>query len=93
MWYRIVYRSDNTSRKSRIISNKSKAVFRGTLFAIALLAISLWGEMISRWVVPGDPQITARAFGRLAESLRTEESVEAAIVAFCQEIIDHADLQ
>ena len=93
MGYRIVYRSNNTSRKCRIMSNKSKTVLLGFWFAIVLLALSLWGEMISRWIVPGDPQITARAFSRMAEGLRTGEPVEAAVVAFCQEIIDHADLR
>ena len=93
MGYKIIYQSNNQSRKCRIASRKEKTALICILVAVIFLVAGLYGERIYSWVIPGNMQITEQALEKLAESLKSGESVQIAVVAFCQDIIDHANLQ
>lgn len=48
-------------------------------------------EGVSDYLIPGDAAVTRAAFSELTAQLHAGESVEDAVVAFCQEILDGAE--
>lgn len=43
-------------------------------------------------LIPGNTQVTKQALTELTDDLRNGEDIKSAISAFCQEIIEHADV-
>ena len=58
--------------------------------ALALLAIPR--QTLGQWLLPGDPEVTARALSELVESLRQGSNAGAAVTAFCKSIVRGAGL-
>lgn len=93
MAYRIIYCNKNRVYKYRIMSRRKIVIICGLIFITAIIVLNIYGENILRALIPGDPEITGHAFNQLADDLKSGEPVQQAVAAFCQEIIDNADLR
>ena len=47
---------------------------------------------IENIIYPGDPQITKSAARTMIESINNGEDIKDSVMAFCQEIVDHANI-
>ena len=66
-----------------------KTITRFVCFCVILLMIGYFGIGRMHNLLPGDPNVTAIALENLTESISSGDSLKDAIVAFCQEILDH----
>ena len=62
------------------------------LCAAAVFAVSGWTEDLGDLLIPGDPEVTKAAFSQLTEDLREGDPFRDAVITFCREIIDHAEV-
>jgi len=56
----------------------------------ALLAVPK--DKLEYWLLPGDPEVTARALSELVETLRQGANAGQAVAAFCRSIVRGAGL-
>ncbi len=59
---------------------------------VMLLSATGYLEKFKEWIIPGDAEVTEAALSTLVEDLKQGDSLDDAITAFCQEILDHADI-
>lgn len=90
MSYRVEY---NPEQHSRYPTTKRKRSFLMLLFLVALCVVGgqllLKGELFS-YLIPGDPEITKKAFSVMVEKIDSGAPVGEGIFAFCEEIISNA---
>lgn len=95
MSYRISY--DGKAEKTFFKEKDSKKYIRYTLMCIAgmIVAILLYANKpkIENIIYPGDPQVTKNAVATMISDIRSGEDVKDAVMAFCQEIVDNAEVQ
>lgn len=79
-----------TPVKEKIQSGKFVACI---LIALAIFAVVFgMGDSLYEYVLPGDPAVTEAAACGFVENIRKGCSVKDAATAFCQQIIDRAEL-
>ena len=96
MGYSIEYGASGTwenrwhaNRKKR----KTKIVIAALLGIITLvLVFSGQIKTVQDFFIPGNPEITKAAFAQLKEDIRHGDDFDAALTAFCKEIIEHASI-
>ena len=92
MGYQINYGPVKTKNSIR---KKDKTV-RVLLLAICIIALVIGlqvsgaGNLLWKWMLPGDPEVTGAALDTMVQGLKEGSSVGDAITAFCREIIDNA---
>lgn len=66
----------------------------GISICAAMILLSATGGIskIKEWILPGNAQVTEAALDNLVADLKEGEKLEDAITAFCQEILDHANI-
>lgn len=62
------------------------------LLAAVPALLALPKQRIVQWLLPGDPEITARALSELVQTLRQGSSAGDAVAAFCRSIVRGAGL-
>ncbi len=96
MGYRIKYEGDMV--KTTIQSSMSKQAKCMICIAVSLCAVIMLLSVtnslntIKEWLLPGDAKVTEAALNTLVEDLKQGDSLDDAITAFCQEILDHANI-
>ena len=96
MAYRIVY-SDGSVRQGK------RKLRPGAVLGYTAVCLALWGvltvkfwpegrEALAQMLLPGDPAVTRQALVHMAANLRSGEAIGDAIMVFCREIVDGADL-
>ena len=90
MGYKIQYSPESNKRYPiRRCTNTLGRIAVLMLAALMLIFTVKYRAAIGRWLLPGDPDITADALRGLIADVR-EGSAGDAIAAFCREIIEHA---
>jgi len=94
MSYRISY--DGKAEKTFFNEKDPKKYFRYTLMCIVgmIVAILLYTNKpkLEKIIYPGDPQVTKNAAAAMISDIRSGENVKDAVMAFCQEIVDNAEV-
>ena len=74
--------------------------FPGVLVVIAvcvvLLMVTVYAvgiQTIFEYIIPGNNEITVSAFHQMQDNLRDGMAIKDAIIAFCTEIIESADIR
>ena len=90
MGYTIRYSPETSKRYPISVRSKTWKYFfvLGIVGLILFFALKYRSEMI-RFLIPGDPDVTADAFYDLMTNIR-EGNAGDAVTAFCREILDHA---
>ncbi len=96
MGYRIVYGTEREMQgrnKMRVRSVAFYAMVSLVLFGVFTLKFWPEGrEVLQEVFLPGDPAVTRQALHNMAEDLKAGEAIGDAVVAFCREIVDGAQL-
>jgi len=91
MSYSVSYNPE-LKKRYPIIQQKKKLGHR--VLWLALCAVSIGVLLASngwlRYLLPGDPDVTAAAFSSLVERVASGVSVKESIYIFCEEILTHA---
>jgi len=95
MGYRIAYRSYEKThfrncKRSQI--PKRWIAIGCTCLVLAASAVIWKYEAIRTFFLPGDPEVTAAAFGELVNCLRSGEDFREAVTAFCIEVLENAQI-
>ena len=95
MGYRILY---GPAGKTEIEWNRRRGKVRKTVLAgffvlaVCAAACMIAGkEKLQEVFIPGNPDVTRAAFGKLTEDIQNGESLGDAMAAFCMEIIENAE--
>lgn len=88
MSYCIQYDSKKHPWEKRI--SHRKTVLIAIFICVAILLIGYLGFDKLPYVLPGESDVTALALETMVDSLQDGARLKDAIVAFCQEILDHA---
>lgn len=62
------------------------------LLAAALALLAIPKQEIARWLLPGDPDVTAQALSQLLDTLRRGSNAGQAVAAFCKSVVQGAGL-
>lgn len=94
MGYRLSYPSFG-EEKRRIKQKSPLAAWGAALLVVVLVlgALAVKGRglpWVQKYLLPGDPAVTAAALDGLLEDLREGSRLSDAITAFCREITEHA---
>ena len=95
MGYRIEY--DNRVGKYEIHSTRPQAfpwLLLLSLLMFALMTFCFWEEgaaVLSEALIPGDEEITQRAWSSLTDDLKSGAELREAVTVFCREVIHGAD--
>ena len=73
--------------KSRQNSNKFIIAKYVIIYAGILTVFLLWKAGKLEALVPGDREVTQRAFWKMVEDVKVGESLESAVTTFCEEIL------
>jgi len=96
MGYRIKYEKDMVKMPVHTQMNKrtKRILCIGISICAAMMLLSATGSIskLKEWILPGNPQVTETALDNLVADLKEGEKLEDAITAFCQEILDHANI-
>lgn len=96
MGYRIQYNpEENKKYPSKLTSDVRQRWLIGIAIAVMLtlgLAGLNKGQTLKTWLLPGDPEVTEAALSSMVENIRSGESVEDAVTAFCLEIMENAQM-
>ena len=88
MAYVIQYQNKGNKKYPRRIRNHKIwfpfLFFIITIFSVTVISVSYGGF---KWLLPGDPDVTAFAFEEFVDSLSMGEPFGEAVTAFCREII------
>lgn len=87
MSYSIRYETRKHPWQKRI--HNRKTIVRIVCFCVILLLTGYFGIGKMQDLLPGDPGVTAQALEHMTESISSGDSLQEAIVAFCQEILNH----
>ena len=92
MSYRIVYGPEKEMCATR--KHRQPWIALGIL-AVMFLGVQLagFGEVLRRWLMPGDAEITEAALETLAENLQQGVNLRQAVTAFCKEILIGGGIQ
>ena len=94
MGYRVEYKSFGEEKKLPKVRKYKKAVMAAVLVLTltgGALAVKLTGlPWVQKYLLPGDPEVTAAALEQMVEDLRSGYSFTDAVTAFCREIMDNA---
>ena len=60
--------------------------------ALTYLAWPAGWQVLEQWIYPGDAMVTKSALTHMARNLRNGEQLADAVVTFCREIIDGAQI-
>lgn len=90
MGYRIKY---DSTRERRFLPIRRKKAPKWVIIAVILAAfLSLFGNRVQGFLLPGDPKVTGAALSTLSEDLKDGKPFADAIHAFCTTIIDNAEI-
>ena len=96
MAYRIVYGEEPEFGKRKSIRMRVVAAYTFVCLVLwGLLTVKFWPEgreVLEEFLLPGDPAVTRQALSHMAENLRSGEAIGDAVVVFCREIVDGAEL-
>lgn len=73
-------------------SSKLKLVIILLCVSVLCFAVHQKKDIVTRYILPGDAEVTAAALDALVENLKEGDGFGDAVTAFCREIIDHADV-
>jgi len=94
MGYRIEYERTGNIRRYSFTERRSR-MWPYVLGAAVMMAVCLYGfagDLLARFLLPGDPEITGQALDTMVEGLNSGQSLTEAITAFCQEIVANANI-
>lgn len=94
MAYRVEYKSFGEEKKQTKAQNHKRAIIAASL-VLALtggaLTVKLTGlPWIQKYLLPGDPDVTAAALEQMVEDLRSGSNIGDAVTSFCKEIMGNA---
>lgn len=96
MGYHIQYGKTivRTAILSPSIDKKKRPIWILILLVITVLGYTIQSnrDILRDYILPGDPEITAAAFGSLVDGIRQGENFGDAVTAFCLEIIENANI-
>lgn len=96
MGYRIVYGNEPVRWKERKVRLGRVAAYTAVcLVLFATLTSKYWPEgteVLQEVLLPGDAAVTRQALVNMADNLRAGEAIGDAVVVFCREIMDSAQL-
>ncbi len=96
MSYRIVYGEEPVCQRRKNIRPGRVAAYTVVCFILfCTLTMKLWpsgAEMLQEVLLPGDAAVTRQALVNMADNLRAGEAIGDAVVVFCREIVDGAQL-
>ena len=90
MGYRIEYEG---SREERFQWKRFAGLLGGALLLFCLLTQLFWpggAQTLRELLIPGDPEVTARACETMVSGIRAGEDFGDTVTAFCREILDGA---
>lgn len=96
MGYRILY-GETVKKEVLTETTKNRKPLIGVIAGVIMCCvftfiISKNADKLVDFILPGNKEVTKNAISTFAEGLREGESVSNAFVAFCQEIIDNANI-
>jgi len=96
MAYRIVYET-GTARVQENRRNSARIWVLTAVFLVlfGVLTVKFWPEgreALVEILLPGDPEVTWHALETMVMQLREGEAVGDAVMAFCREIVDGAQI-
>lgn len=94
MGYRVEYKSFGEEKK-RPKPRKYKQAVMAAALVLALtgsaLTVKATGlSWVQKYLLPGDPEVTAAALEQMVDDLRSGRGIGEAVTAFCREIIENA---
>lgn len=95
MSYKISY--DGVLKKVTFNEKNPKKYIRISLFCIVgiIFAVLIYTNKakIENVIYPGNPQITKSAASTMISSINNGEDIKEAVMSFCQEIVDNANVK
>lgn len=92
MSYKIIYGPIRYKNEENGRRGWKMWILPGVLALAVCLRFMGLGELFSRMLLPGDPEVTAAAFQSMVTALWDGESVGEAFTVFCGEIIENANI-
>ena len=93
MSYRIVYGNEIPTKFMQPPRRSQIRMMTAVCMILFSLAVGqFWPrgkQVLQEFLLPGEPTVTEEAFSDLVENLYQGMKLEAAMTAFCQQIIDH----
>ena len=90
MGYTICYDRNSNQKTKRFNLKRILSAAIVTIFIIGI-SVSIHGSF-RELLLPGNADVTEQALHNLAENMRTGVKVQDALAAFCNEIIDYANI-
>ena len=89
MSYRVSYNPELSVKYALKMSPKKKISKSFVVIGlVAALATGVWMRVdMLRFLIPGDPDVTAAAFSEMVERVEMGEPLRESLLAFCREII------
>lgn len=87
MGYSIQYEPEKNNKYP--VNTTKKSAIAPVLLAI-IIAVSIAVLKYTGWLIPGDADVTAKAFSQMIETVRRGEDVEDAMVVFCKDILENS---
>jgi len=88
MGYRISYQNIGENPQCRH-RGKRKIAFIVCAVAVCAGLLIAGRNVLLRWILPGDPEVTGRALETMIRSLQSGTNFSDALTTFCREIIAH----
>lgn len=96
MGYRIVYGEEPVRWQNRKLrAGRVAACTAVCLMLFGTLTVKFWpegAEVLQEALLPGDAAVTRQALENMADNLKAGEAIGDAVVVFCREIVDGAQL-
>ena len=94
MGYRVEYKSFGEEKRQPKVGQYKKAIMAAALVMVltgGALTVKLTGlPWVQKYLLPGDPEVTAAALEQMVDDLRSGYSFADAVTAFCREIMENA---
>ena len=93
MGYNIQYGTTSLrSRMRKAYGTKEFRKYRYGLVCVGIFAALIFGRVgLLDFLIPGDNEVTKKAFSNMIQNVREGENVKRAVVVFCDEILDSAE--
>ncbi len=89
MSYHITYNPDLSKRYPTEKKDRNKPLKSAMLLLAIFVAVYVFTQSgVLRYLIPGDPEITAEAFSTMVKRVGDGETVGNAVVDFCKQIIN-----
>ena len=92
MGYKIQYEIGE-SEKIYISTRQADRKKRITIVLVCILVLSMLlsplRNRILRYLIPGDPEVTTRAFSQMLRDLEKGDSLKTAVSVFCETVIQN----